>query len=122
MFFKTHIRWVQVFNSQEEFTTRIVDERIVSLVIEGDSYCGANDQGQLVVFEERCPHQKAQLIGGVCKNGEIICPWHKYAFSCQGGRDLSSAGNPLKVFQTKFFEGKWLVGIEVRIPFWMDPA
>lgn len=122
MFFKTHIQWVKVFNSHEEFTNRIVGENIIHLQVEGRTYCAANNEGELVVFEERCPHQKAQLIEGACKNGEIICPWHKYAFSCKEGKDLSTAGNALKVYQTKLIDNQWHIGIELRMPFWMDPA
>lgn len=122
MFFKTHIQWVKVFESQVEFTDRIIVNKIVHLQIEGKQYCASNNNGNLVVFEEHCPHQKANLIDGQCSNGEIICPWHKYAFSCENGQDLSSAGNPLKVYQVKQEEGVWFVGLELKMPFWMDPA
>ncbi len=121
MFFKTHIRWVKVI-SEFDFKNQFKNDVIRPLDLEGLEVLAVNSEGQLKVFEKLCPHQKASLNDATCKNGEVICPWHKYGFDLNTGRDLSTAGNALKVYQTNLEDAHWFVGVEVKLPFWMDPA
>lgn len=121
MFFKTHIRWVKVF-SELEFQNDFQAGKIFPLRKAGLDLLFIKLKGELKVFEKKCPHQKASLEEAVCENGAVICPWHKYAFDLDSGKDLSSSGNPLKVFLVKKEEGYWFVGEEVKLPFWMDLA
>lgn len=120
MFFKTRTRWVELFESHLEFENRIVVGKIIRISIEDKWYAASNNSGDLLVFEENCPHQKGSLLGGKCEHGQITCPWHHYKFSVKDGKDLSSGGNPIKMLATKFTKGKWMVGIEIKVPFWMD--
>jgi 3-phenylpropionate/trans-cinnamate dioxygenase ferredoxin subunit len=43
-------------------------------------------QGQLHCLDARCPHQGGPLGGGYLeKNGELVCPWHRFRFDvCTG--------------------------------------
>lgn len=120
MFFKTHTRWVKSI-SVKEFQDNFEEGTPKLLAFEEEEVLFVKIGSQLRVFEQYCPHQKASLKNSVCEDGSIVCPWHKYAFCLKTGRDLSTSGNALKVYQTKFENDYWYVGQEVRLPFWMDP-
>lgn len=121
MFFKTHVRWVKVF-SEKLFNNDFLEGVVRPLSLKDlDVLCVKLD-GELKVFEKSCPHQKASLVNAVYEEGTVVCPWHKYAFDLETGRDICSAGNTLKIYPTKLEDGYWFVGEEVRLPFWMDPA
>ncbi len=121
MFFKTHVRWVKLF-SNRHFTEKYVLNEVQQLTLESKTYLGVNNNGHLKICDEFCPHQKASLKNAVIEDNAIVCTWHKYAFCLNSGRDLSTAGNSLNIYKTKLQEGIWYVGIEVKLPFWMDPA
>ena len=121
MFFRTHIRWVEVFTNSF-FKDSFAEGKVREVIVDGKTLLGVNQESNLKVFDELCPHQKASLKEAVCEDGAVVCPWHKYAFCLNSGRDLSTSGNALPVYKTKLEEGNWYVGIEVKLPFWMDPA
>lgn len=122
MFFKTHVIWVKAFESQESFISKVPKNTISQLLVEETRIAVSNESDQLIAFDEKCPHQKALLVNGSCKDGQIICPWHQYRFNCENGRNESTGEGVLKIYPTKFEGGQWFVGIEKRLPFWMDPA
>lgn len=120
MFFKTHIRWVELFDNNK--FSALPELKITPFTINETAIYVSKLGGALNVFERKCPHQKADLIEGECKaDGTIICPWHKYAFDLKSGKDISTAGNALKVYPTKLENNIWYFGQSVRLPFWMDP-
>ena len=42
-------------------------------------------QNQLYAIQNRCPHEGADLAGGVVDGGEVICPLHAYRFNLKTG-------------------------------------
>tara|TARA_B100001094_G_C18056521_1_gene732768 strand:+ start:496 stop:861 length:366 start_codon:yes stop_codon:yes gene_type:complete len=120
MFFKTHIRWVDLI-SEKNFAENYIEGNIIPIKVEEEDCLSVKIKEALKVFEKNCPHQKSPLINAVCDGDEIICPWHKYSFNLDSGRDMSTSGNALKVYKTKLEEGIWKVGVEIKLPFWMDP-
>lgn len=44
------------------------------------------DQGQHLLFEDRCPHQGAPLHTGTLQAGVLRCPRHGLAFDVHSGR------------------------------------
>lgn len=122
MFYKTHLIWIKVFENHEVFLSRVPENKIIPLQIDELAIAVSNDAGKLVAFDQVCPHQKASLLKGECFDGKVICPWHKYSFSCENGRDLTTGGDVLKVYPAKLDKESWYIGIEKRLPFWMDPA
>ena len=120
MFFKTHVRWIELI-SNSDFLSNYIENEIYPVKVEGKSCLAIKHDKTLRVFDEICPHQGISLKDGVSKNDQIICPWHKYAYCLKSGKDLSSAGNALKIYQIKLENEFWYVGVEEKLPFWMDP-
>jgi nitrite reductase/ring-hydroxylating ferredoxin subunit len=45
-----------------------------------------NEKGTLYAVDNKCPHLKLSLKKGkITPEGEIVCPWHKSAFSLATG-------------------------------------
>ncbi|MBI35817.1 MAG: hypothetical protein CMP67_10705 [Flavobacteriales bacterium] len=120
MFFKTHVRWVEVL-SNTDFINNYVENEIHPLTVEAKSCLATKYDKKLRVFDDLCPHQAISLKDANCSGGMVICSWHKYAYCLKSGKDLSTSGNSLKVYQTKLENERWYVGVEEKLPFWMDP-
>jgi len=121
MFFKTHVRWVELI-SKFKFQGNYIENQIYPVNIDGRSCLVTKHQMDLRVFDDTCPNQEISLREGLCKEGQIICPWHKYAFCLESGKDLSSSGTVLKVYHTKLENDYLYVGIEEGLPFWINPV
>ena len=119
MFFKTHVRWVPLI-SNLDFENNYFENKITSIIVERLTFLITKYKNNPIVFSENCPHQGVSLKHGLCKNGQVICPWHKYAFCLKSGKDLSSSGSALKIYQVKLENDFWYVGWEEKTPFWMD--
>ena len=119
MFFKAHIRWIEVL-SNSDFLVNYVENVIYPVNLEGKSLLSTKYGSKLYVFDDKCPHQGMSLKYGACLNGKVICQWHKYAYCLESGKDLSTSGSTLKVYQVKLENDFWYVAWEERLPFWMD--
>ena len=68
----------------------------------------AREGEKFYAFQNKCPHQNKSLEGCSIDEGAIICPWHKYAFSCETGRGhgLYLENYPIKFEENGVFIGK----------------
>jgi nitrite reductase (NADH) small subunit len=48
-------------------------------------FCVANDRGSISVMDNVCPHRGGPLGQGMIEDGQIICPWHAWAFDLKTG-------------------------------------
>ena len=58
-----------------------------------------NDQNQVQILKDRCPHRGAQLSLGCIKNNRIQCPFHGYEFSEKGECEFSPEFNMAENFK-----------------------
>lgn len=58
------------------------------------------DQGQIHLIENRCPHMDAALERGSVSNGSIRCPMHGISFRLRDGAAVNTPAHlpPLKTF------------------------
>ena len=52
----------------------------------GKSLCLVGYEGQFYAISATCPHAGAELSGGWCRDGKIICPFHRYSYNLQTGK------------------------------------
>ena len=66
------------------------------------------DQGNYYAFKNKCPHQNKSLENCKVLEGQVICPWHQYQYSCETGRGhgLYIDKYPLKFENDAVFIGK----------------
>lgn len=48
-------------------------------------FCVARVNGELVVMDNVCPHRGGPLGQGLVENGNVVCPWHAWAFDAKTG-------------------------------------
>lgn len=46
----------------------------------------------LFVLENRCPHEGKKLHRGTCKDGFVICPYHRHRISVETGWNQTQPG------------------------------
>jgi nitrite reductase (NADH) small subunit len=55
------------------------------IAIDGIPYALCNHNGTLRAFGGLCPHAGGPLGDGNLDGGQIVCPWHAWAFDCESG-------------------------------------
>jgi nitrite reductase/ring-hydroxylating ferredoxin subunit len=67
--------------------------------------------GELHALSSTCPHAGAELSGGWCKDGKLICPIHRYAYDISTGRGDPGQNDYLKVYPIEIRGEDVFVGI-----------
>lgn len=107
--FERSIKWQKIFETKEALIehfgakdTKLFKNSFgeIMLAREGETF---------YAFENKCPHQNKSLEGCSINDGAIICPWHKYAFSCETGR---GHGLYLEKYLLKFEDSAVFIGKE----------
>lgn len=65
--------------------------------------------GEIAAFKNRCPHQNKPLDNCELSDGYIICPFHRYGFSCKDGK---GQGMYIDKYPLKYEDGKVYIGKE----------
>ncbi len=74
------------------------DDFVHMVKLEGKKLCIVRCQGKLHVLQNSCPHAGGVLSGGWCKNGNIVCPIHRYEYSLETGKGLAGQGDYIDVY------------------------
>ena len=64
----------------------------------GRPLCIANIGGDISAIDNVCPHHGGPLGEGSVENGEVICPWHAWAFDPKTGAVNGDANERIAVF------------------------
>jgi nitrite reductase/ring-hydroxylating ferredoxin subunit len=80
---------------------------LAALRVEGarwaqDGVVVVRHRGELLAFEQACPHAGASLADGALHAGTVICPHHNARFRLRDGKVLAgSARRPLRCFEVE---------------------
>ncbi|MBL4678351.1 MAG: Rieske 2Fe-2S domain-containing protein [Mucilaginibacter sp.] len=85
---------------------------IKKVKVGGKSMCIVNHEGKLYAVGAVCPHAGAELSGGWCKDGNIICPFHRYGYDLQTGRGNPGQNDFIDSYPIELRDGQVYVGIE----------
>ena len=72
-------------------------------------------EDQLYALGSTCPHAGAELSGGWCTEGKIICPFHRYSYDLQTGKGSPGQNDYVDSYPVEIRAGEVYVGIET---FW----
>jgi 3-phenylpropionate/trans-cinnamate dioxygenase ferredoxin subunit len=118
-----NIRWYKVFNSPDEARNRVPLNRTVRVDIDNLVLCLVHAPEGFFAVDDKCPHQGLPISrGGICENGHVVCPFHRFAWNLKTGREsrgveanihlypvsLKAEGLFIGVEQTKRWWRKWL--------------
>lgn len=89
------MRWIKIDMELPE------DDFVKLIKIDGKKICFVKHQHKLYALENNCPHAGGVLSGGWCKNGNIICPIHRYEYNLETGRGLPGQNDYVEVYPIK---------------------
>ncbi|HEK21584.1 Rieske (2Fe-2S) protein [Mucilaginibacter sp.] len=85
---------------------------IKKVKVGGKSMCIVNYEGKLYAVGATCPHAGAELSGGWCKEGKIICPFHRYSYDLKTGKGSPGQNDFIDSYPIELRDGEIFVGIE----------
>ncbi len=89
------------------------ENNIAEIEVTGKKICVIKKLNVLKACAAKCPHAGGNMVAGFLdKDGNIVCPVHRYAFSLQNGRDITGEGYSLKVYPVKLNDAGIFLGIE----------
>lgn len=77
----------------------------------GKSICLVGYEGEIYAIGASCPHAGAELSGGWCKDGKIICPFHRYSYSLETGKGDPGQNDYVDTYPVEIREDGVYVGI-----------
>ena len=83
-----------------------------AVTVNGKKVCAIKSGQEIFITQAYCPHAGAGLSGGWCKNGKLICPFHRYEYDLHTGRGAPGQGDYIDIYATEKRED----GIYVSLP------
>jgi len=78
--------------------------------INGKGICLVGYEGNVYALSSTCPHAGADLSGGWCKNGKLICPFHRYAYDIHTGKGDPGQNDYINTYPVEVREDGIYVG------------
>jgi nitrite reductase/ring-hydroxylating ferredoxin subunit len=89
------------------------ENNIMQIEIAGKKICIVKRLQGLAGCTAKCPHAGGNMAEGhLNKDGNIVCPVHKYVFNLENGRDVTGEGYFLKIYPVRVNEVGIFLGIE----------
>ncbi|RZK80706.1 MAG: Rieske (2Fe-2S) protein [Pedobacter sp.] len=100
------IKWykVEVNLPEQEF--------ILQVKINNKKLCLIRHQEQLYAIQNSCPHAGGIFSGGWCKNGNIVCPIHRWEYSLHNGRGAAGQGDYVNIYPVEEKEDGIYIGLK----------
>lgn len=73
-------------------------------------------ESNVYALSSTCPHAGAELSGGWCKDGKLICPIHRYAYDIQTGKGDPGQNDFVDVYPVEVRED----GVYIRITSFLE--
>ena len=67
----------------------------------GKTICVANVDGKIAAMDNVCLHRGGSLGQGVVLDGQVICPWHGWAWNPQSGQALQDPSFRVTVYPVR---------------------
>lgn len=87
------------------------DDFVKMIKVDGKKLCLVRHQNKLYALQNSCPHAGGILSGGWCKNGNIVCPLHRYEYNLETGKGLAGQNDYVDVYPIEQREDGFYVGL-----------
>lgn len=74
--------------------------------VDGRSLFVYRENGELRVYDSRCPHQRTNVPHLALKDCQLTCPKHEWKFDVRTGKCTAKGSRPLRRFESKVENGK----------------
>lgn len=100
------MKWIKIDVElpQEDF--------IKMIKVDGKKICIVKHQNKLHALANNCPHAGGILSGGWCKNGNIVCPLHRYEYNLETGKGLPGQNDYIDVYPIEEREDGFYLGLK----------
>lgn len=100
------MKWIKL---NIEFT----EEDFVKMIkLEGRKICLVKYHNKIHAVQNTCPHAGGILSGGWCKDGNIVCPIHRYEYNLETGKGLAGQNDYIDVYPVEEREDGFYVGLK----------
>lgn len=104
-------RWYKIADTVDEL--QFGKNNIMEVEAGGKNICLAKTVKGIAACAAKCPHAGGDMTEGFLdKNGNIVCPIHRYAFHVENGRDVTGEGYYLKIYPVEVNDEGVFLGIE----------
>ena len=79
--------------------------------VNGKSLCIVSYNAKIFVVSAVCPHAGADLSGGWCKDGQLICPFHRYSYDITTGRGAAGQHDFIETYPVQIRDDGVYVGM-----------
>lgn len=114
----SNYNWFLVFSSSEKALSLIPPNGLIRIDVEGREMCLAHKKDGFVAFLNKCPHQGIAFHkGGFLEGNTVVCPWHRYSFNLNTGREVEKRCDQLEIFPVEIRSNGIFVGIPKKDSF-----
>jgi len=85
---------------------------IKQILVNGKKLCLIKDKDECYAIQNTCPHAGGILSGGWCKNGNIVCPVHRWEYNLKTGRGAEGQGDYLVTYPVELREDGIYIGFK----------
>ena len=111
------MRWFKlegVFPSDKPFLRK--------LKVNGKSLCVVNYNHEIYAVAAFCPHAGADLSGGWCHDGNLVCPFHRYSYDIKTGKGAPGQNDfiatyPVKINKDGIYVGMYSLVEKIKLAF-----
>lgn len=80
--------------------------------VNGKDVCLVGYEGKIYAVGAECPHAGADLSGGWCSQGMIICPFHRYSYDIKTGKGHSGQNDYIDSYPVKVKDDGIYIGMD----------
>ena len=104
-------KWHKIADALTEL--QFGEKNILQMEVSGKKVCIVKSLSSIAACAAKCPHAGGNMSEGFLdKNGNIVCPIHRYAFNFNNGRDVTGEGYYLKIYPVEIKDTGIFLGIE----------
>ena len=104
-------KWYKI--ADDLYEIKFSENGLAEWEVNGKKICLSLFKEELCATALKCPHAGGNLSHGYLDaTGNVVCPLHRYKFSCKTGRNVSGEGFYLKTYPVEKRLDGYYVGIE----------
>lgn len=74
--------------------------------------CLVGVDNEVHALAAKCPHAGADISQGWCKDGKLVCPYHRYSYDIFTGRGSPGQGDYIKTYLVEMRQDGVYVGVK----------
>lgn len=78
----------------------------------GTAVCLVGVDDEVHALATKCPHAGADISQGWCKDGKLVCPYHRYSYDIFTGRGSPGQGDYIKTYPVEMRDDGVYVGVK----------